>query len=70
MSTIIEIATTGLREASESLRRAEEELRNWKTTNQPLNTLHPTYVDFKAEVTRCTAVLAGAQQTLQQKQRK
>ena len=66
MSTVVENATTGLGEARESLRRAEEDLRNWRTTNQPLNPTHPTYVELKAEVTACRTVLAGAQQTLQQ----
>jgi hypothetical protein len=46
MSTIIEEATEGLREARNSLGRAEEELREWKAANQPLNTLHPTYHCF------------------------
>ena len=61
MSTILENADRRVNEATESLRRAEEELREWKAANQPLNTTHPTYVELKAEVTRCTAVLAGAQ---------
>jgi hypothetical protein len=68
MSTVIEIATTGLSEARESLRRAEERLNAYmdNPANQPLNTTHPTYVELKAQVTRCTAVLAGAQQIIQQ----
>jgi hypothetical protein len=52
-----------LNRAEERLNRAEEELREWKAATQPFNTTHPTYVELKAEVTRCTAVLAGAQQT-------
>ena len=64
MSTIIEEATEGLREARNSLRRAEEELREWKVANQPLDTLHPTFIYLSGDVTACRAVLAGAQQTL------
>ena len=66
MPTVVENATTGLVEARESLRIAEQDLRNWKTTNQPLDPTHTTYVELKAEVTACRTVLAGAQQTLQQ----
>ena len=54
-----------LKQAAESLKRAEDRLNNFMDANQPLNTNHPTYLALSAEITRCTAVLAGAQQTLQ-----
>jgi hypothetical protein len=54
MSTPMEVATAGLRDARESLRRAEERLNNYL---QGTITLPPgaTYEDLKDEVTRCTA---------------
>jgi len=55
MSTVIEDANKRANEAPESLRRAEEELREWKVANQPLDTLHSTYLELKAEVTACRA---------------
>jgi hypothetical protein len=64
MSTVIEDANRRANEATESLRRAEEELREWKVANQPLDTLHPTFIYLSGDVTACRAVLAGAQQTL------
>ena len=66
MSAVIENADRRVNEATESLRRAEEELKEWKVANQPLNTTHPTYLELKAEVIRCTAREERAQQTLQQ----
>jgi predicted Ser/Thr protein kinase len=51
----MEVATAALQQASESLRRAEEELREWKAANQPLNTTHPTFIFLSAEVTACRA---------------
>ena len=59
----MEEATAGLRQARESLKRAEDRLNAYmdNPTNQPLNTNHPTYVEFKDEVTACRAILAGAQ---------
>jgi predicted Ser/Thr protein kinase len=65
MSTLMEEANRGANEAAESLWRAEEELREWKAANQPLDTTHLTYVELKAEVARCRSVLLGAEQTLQ-----
>jgi hypothetical protein len=67
MSTVIENADRRANEAEGRLKRADDRLNAYmdNPTNQPLNTNHPTYVELKAEVTRCTAVLAGAQQTLQ-----
>jgi hypothetical protein len=66
--TVIENATADLREARESLRKAEERRNDYldNPANQPFNSNHTTYVELKAEVTRCTAILSGAQQTLQQ----
>ncbi|MEY4861055.1 MAG: hypothetical protein RL059_754 [Bacteroidota bacterium] len=64
MSTVIEDANKRANEATESLRRAEEELREWKVANQPLDTLHSTYLELKAEVTACRAREERAQQTL------
>ena len=65
MSTPIQ--ELGLRNAIESLRRAEQRLNDYmdNPSNQPLNTAHPTFVFLLAQVTRCTNILMGAQQTLQ-----
>ena len=59
----MEEATLGLRQARESLLRAEQELFEWKTANKPLVTTHPTYVELKAEVIRCTQREDRARQT-------
>jgi hypothetical protein len=64
MSTIIANADRRVNEATESLRKAEVELREWKVANQPLNTTHPTFVELKAEVTACRAREERAQQVL------
>jgi cell shape-determining protein MreC len=61
MSTPIEAATAALNRASKSLEDAENELIDWKRENKPLVTTHATYVELKAEVTRCTGVLERAQ---------
>ena len=66
MATVIEDANRRVNDATESLKRAEEELREWKAANQPLDTTHPTFVVLSAEVTRCTAREERAQETLQQ----
>jgi hypothetical protein len=60
MSTVIEEATEGLREARNSLRRVEERLNNFMNAN-PTDFTSAGYLTLSAEVTRCTAVLAGAQ---------
>jgi hypothetical protein len=62
MLTVLEEATLGLRQARESLQRAELELVDWKAANKPLDTSHATFVYLQAEVTRCTGVLERAQQ--------
>jgi predicted Ser/Thr protein kinase len=68
MSTPIEEATEGLREARESLRRAEERLNVFMNANSTDFT-SAGYVELKAEVTACRAVLQGAQRVLQGAQR-
>jgi len=60
MSTPMEEATAGLREARESLRRAEEDFRSWRAAN-PTDFSSTGFLALSAEVTRCTVVLAGAQ---------
>ncbi len=64
MSSPIEEATVGHRDAREILRRAEDRLYAYLegTCNLPPGV---TYQDISAEVTACRAVLAGAQDTLQ-----
>ncbi len=64
MSSVIENADRRLNVATESLRIAEEEFREWKLANQPLDTTHPTYLDLKAEVTACRAREVRVEQTL------
>lgn len=46
----MEEATACLREARESLKRAEDRLNAYmdNLTNQPLNTTQPTYLELKA----------------------
>jgi hypothetical protein len=65
MSTVIEEATEGLREARNSLRRAEERLNNFMDANLSDFT-SAGYLTLSEQVTACRAVVAGAQQTLQQ----
>ncbi|KAI8901122.1 hypothetical protein BC833DRAFT_522587 [Globomyces pollinis-pini] len=65
MLPVIEEATEGLREARNSLRRAEERLNAFMEGTRAFPA-GVTYHDLKAAVTACRAVLAGAQQTLQQ----
>ena len=60
MSTVIENADRRASEAADSLRRAEEELRNWRIIN-PTDFTSAGYLALSAEVTACRAVLAGAQ---------
>ena len=59
----LRVATGGLREATESLRRAEERRNNFMDAN-PSDFASAGFLALSAEVTRCTAVLAGAEQTL------
>ncbi|KAI8899605.1 hypothetical protein BC833DRAFT_638956 [Globomyces pollinis-pini] len=65
MSTVIEEATEGLREARNSLRRAEERLNAFMEGTRTFPA-EVTYHDLKAEVTACRAREERAQQTLQQ----
>ena len=60
----MEDANRRANEAAESLRRAEEDIRNWRTAN-PQDFTSAGFLILSAEVTACRAVLAGAQQTLQ-----
>lgn len=64
MATVIENADRRVSEATQSLRRAEERLNALMDSNQTDFT-SAGYLALSAEVTRCTAVLAGAEQTLQ-----
>ena len=59
----IQEAIIAIQEARDSLRAAEKELRNWKRDNEPIDTLHPVYVELKAEVTRRTTIFTRAQAT-------
>jgi predicted Ser/Thr protein kinase len=64
MSTLIENADRRADEARNSLRSAEERLNSYMNAH-PTDFTSAGYLALSAEVTRCTAVLAGAQQTLQ-----
>ncbi|KAJ2997664.1 hypothetical protein HDV02_005228 [Globomyces sp. JEL0801] len=63
MSTSTEVVIVGLREATESLRRAEDRLNIFMNQN-PTDFTSVGYLALSAEVTRCTAREERAQQTL------
>ncbi|KAI8901447.1 hypothetical protein BC833DRAFT_562463 [Globomyces pollinis-pini] len=60
MSNLTEVATAALQQATESLRRAEEEVREWRIIN-PTDFTSAGYLALSAEVTSCRGVVAGAQ---------
>ena len=52
---LIEEARLGLKDARESLKRAEKKLDDWEQANEGYAVTHPKYLELKEAVNRCTA---------------
>ena len=55
MSTPLEVATRGLEQAQESLKKAEKEFSDWKQANEGYDVTHPKYLELKEAVKECRA---------------